>query len=175
LTDCNLEGSQFISCEVGEGTRFNGTAADLMVFSGLVRKDGGRRIEVYDPVKMRRMLVELGAILPPEVEAGGEPSAEVSARVELAERLLRHARTHYYLSRLDQWYVNNLEGHPQWPAVERLLRNARLIEDTRFDKSGPRETFVRFAIAPDKILQARAKADEKTPPTAVQFWRDIAS
>ena len=33
--------------------------------------------------------------------------------------------------------------------------------------------FLRFTIAPDKILQARIKADEKTPTTAIEFWQEV--
>ena len=112
--ECSLEGSQFIACEVGEGTRFDGTPADVSLFAGIVRRDGGRRLEVYDPAKIRSLLQKVGAVLPPEVEPAAESSdeaessEEVAARIELAERLLRHARTHYYLSRGDQWYANNL-------------------------------------------------------------------
>lgn len=173
LVACSLEGSQFIGCLIGEGTRMDGTQASVDVFSGVVHLDGGRRVEVYDPVKIRKLLLDCGAVLSSEEGGSEEASETVRAQVDLTERLLKRARNHYYLSRSETWYVNNLERNAEWPTVERLLRKRRLLEDVSFQKSGAPEVFLRFTVAPDKILRARIKADDKTPTTAIAFWQEM--
>lgn len=173
--ECSLEGSQFVGCVVGENTRFDRTQVDVWRFSGIVQLQGDNRIEVYDPAKIRRFLEHAGALLPAEQELTEDVPAAVQARAELIERLLKHARSHYYLSRDDPWYKSNLEGHPQWASVEQLLKSHSLMENVKLSKSGRPEVFLKLAIASDKILQARVKADEKTPANVVQFWRDVLS
>lgn len=173
LLGSSVDDTQFIGCSVGPDTRFTGTRVDVAQFVGIVDPRTGR--EVYAPGEIARRLRSAGAILPDAAddENGEELTEEVQLRVDVLERLLTHARTHFYLSREESWFQNNLRRDPAWIFVEQLLRRHKLLEDVRLTKSGRPETFLRLTTAPDKILQARADGANTIPRNAAQFWRDL--
>jgi hypothetical protein len=178
LLGCSVQDTQFIGCEIGEGTRFEGTAIEPNDFAGIVEVSGNRRLEIYDPGRIYEVLRDHDAAVPAmETAPVGEPakSDHASARMALVERLLSHARNHFYISRQDRWYKNNLANDPEWQTVERLLRANSLLENASVVKSGKPEIFLRLTTAPDKILQARVRPDEKTQASTRKFWKDLAA
>jgi NACHT domain-containing protein/pentapeptide repeat protein len=170
LEACRIEDSQFIACTMGEGTRWDGTSVDVVQFPGVITTNGR---ETYDPKEIKRILQAAGAVLPPEVGAVEvQMSSPAQARVALIERLLAHARTHFYISRQESWFQRNLYSDPAWEKVEPLLRKHRLIEEVPLTKSGRPEKFLRLTIAPDKILQAWI-GGQTAPTAAARFWEDV--
>jgi hypothetical protein len=175
LEECDLSGSQFIGCSVGDSTRLDGTTVEVGQFVGVVRASPGERVETYDPREIQRALAGTGAKLGenarPEEDAAVNPDTE--AQVRVVERLLSHARTHFYLVRSEDWFRNNLENEPAWRTVEPLLRRHRLIEDVSLGQSGRPETFLRLTMAPDMILRARVSGVSKAQTNASEFWQEL--
>lgn len=90
----------------------------------------------------------------------------------MLERLLKHARTHYYLSRQERWFKTNLAGDPLWNEVEELLKRHGLMEDIRINKSGRPEVFLRLTVAPDAILRARSTGDRAHEAARI-LWSEL--
>jgi hypothetical protein len=172
LRDCGVPETQFVACIVGAKTRWDNTELDVNQFSGIIFS-AHRRREIYDPKEIRRLLTAGGAVIAAEAQEVKPIDTVVGARVNTVEHLFTHARTHFYISRQENWFQHNLNNDPQWATVERMLRAHKLLEDVRLTKSGRPETFLRLTIAPDKILQARAAKDKDTPPAAVRFWGEL--
>lgn len=167
LIKCNLDGSQFTGCAFSPAGSWQQTdVGNTLIYS--IRWQGR---EIYDPREISLKLRELGAIVPGEPTAPTTLAPEVSERVQVVERLLTHARSHFYISRNERWFQNNLAKSPAWGFVEQLLRDHNLLEDVALQKSGGFEKFLRLTAAPDRILRARA---EKAPPNpASAFWREL--
>lgn len=171
---CNVENSQFVRCKFGSNTRWDNTEVEVVQFVGVARVAGGRVRESYDPKEIERVLLAAGAVLPVEGDDGqdGTVAPDAEARIELVERLLTHARSHFYLSRQESWFRNNLGNTKAWGEVESVLRRHRLLEEVQLIKSGRPETFLRLTTAPDKVLQARVSVKD-VPANAVSFWREL--
>ncbi len=176
IEDCEVDESQFIGCSFGPATRWDGTKVDVGQFSGILRVSEGVRTDTYDPKDIERVLRESGAILLGAVESPEEaklPSG-VQARVRIVERLLTHARTHFYISTQEAWFRNNLEKELAWNEAEELLKKHRLLEKVKLSKSGRPEAFLRLTTAPDKILQARVSAvGERASTNSARFWQEL--
>jgi hypothetical protein len=166
---CLLSDSHFISCILTKNTSLLHTTVDRQDFAGLVF-DGK---ETFEPQRIEAILKACGAETTGE---GAQPAVakdpKKEARVELAEKMLKHARTHYYLVRSDAWFKANLEGDADWDSVEAALRRHKLLEETQFDKSGRPEAFLRLTVPADTILQARSNA-RGTLPAAGRFWETL--
>ncbi|MGD0013095.1 MAG: NACHT domain-containing protein [Bryobacteraceae bacterium] len=175
LEECDVTDSQFISCSFGDGTRWDGTAVEVGQFFGVLRTHQGKSVEVYDPREIQQLLVGTGAKVLDSAEVDREAvlDLETQTRVRLVERLLTHARNHFYLVPSEDWFKHNLGNQPAWKAVEGLLRRHRLLEEVRLAQSGRPQTFLRLTMAPDKILQARVSAVSRTQTNAAEFWQDL--
>ena len=169
--DCSLEGSTFIGCTLSGSTRLDGTNVSPSAFAGI--RWGDR--ESFDPNEIRDHLASCGARLVAE-EGGDERrrslSDEALARIRVLERLLKHARSHFYLSPKEVWVQKQLLTESSWPEVEERLRSAGLLANTQINKSGPAEVFWRFTAPPDVIWRARAVPEAATP-TLRAFWESI--
>lgn len=176
LLHCVVEGTLFIGCTIGEQTRLTGTQVKLDQISGIVSQDSSKKsVEVYDPARVYALLKDADASVQ-DADAYQDAKALTSLemeRVTVVERLLAHARNHFYLSRIDPWFQNNLANSTAWTAVEPLLKKKGLLEEVSLDKSGRPESFLRLSAAPDKILQARSGLREGIPSAAVEFWREL--
>jgi len=173
LLGCQLDESQLIGCEIGHDTRLDGTDIADGIFAGLAVRRPGGTVELYSPAAIISALREHGAVIPEEAVPPPDSVDEAAlARVELTERLLKHARTHYYLSRNDSWVRNNLLSEASWDDVERLLKKHGLLSDVKISKSGPAEKFMRLTAPPDVILQARAGG--ASSPEAASFWSALS-
>jgi hypothetical protein len=132
-------------------------------------------VELYDPAAVAAILSDQGAILLDSVALAPSAISEAeSARTALVEKLLKHGRTHYYVSRNDPWFRNNLAHESEWSAVEELMRKHQLLEDVRLQKAGRPEEFMRLTVAPDAVLRARFERANSTR-NAVDFWAELLS
>ncbi len=174
LLNCKIEDSKFIACIVGPGTRLDGTTIDPSDFLGIMlESNNAPTTEIYDPTRIREILKTCGADVTADTEETGAPlSKDTPERIALVERLLKHARTHYYISRQEPWFLNNLANNAHWNWVEQALQKRGLLENVRLAKSGKPETFLKLTAAPDVILQARVKPSASNPRVAA-FWEDL--
>ncbi len=172
---CAIQDTQFIGCVLGAKTRWDKSALTPTDFFGVIDASGQEEEEIYDPARIAAILRKEGAVLD-DMEAQPAPdiNAKVQARITLVERLLKHARSHYYLSPQDPWFRNNLSNDSNWQHVEGILRRHRLIEDVKLQKKGRPEVFMRLTAAPDVILRARS-GPTTSAPLAVTFWRELAT
>lgn len=176
IEHCDVNDSQFIACSFGAASRWDGTKVDVSQFFGVSRMGQGVHTDTYDPKEIERVLRESGAVLMGAVEGFEEGTLpeEIQARVRIVERLLTHARTHFYISVEEPWFRNNLASDAAWRSAEELLRKYHLLEGVRLSKSGRPEEFLRLTIAPDKILQARVSAaGEQGVTSAGKFWQEL--
>ncbi len=171
IKNSTIADSQFVRCVFGTGTRFDGTEAEVGQFFGIALAKGRR--DIYDPKEIEKILRSAGATVREAITdaAVADLSQEARDRVDLVERLLTHARNHFYLAPTDSWYKKNLENTPTWEVVERMLKDHRLIEEVQLSKSGRPEVFLKFTIPPDKLLQARISPSAQ--PTAAAFWQEL--
>ena len=170
LKACALEDSVFVACKLSQQTSLDATHVMQEWFAGIEWDQAG---EVYSPEAIAHRLAETGAVLPPPAKPPTEAlPPEVQARVTLAEKLLTHARSHFYLVPEQTWVRTQLLRDPAWAFVERALRAQKLMVDVQVNKSGPRETFWRLTVPADLIWRGRATPD-RTSPEVAGFWRVI--
>jgi len=176
VENCEVDDSQFIGCLMGHSTRWTGTKLEVGQFSGISRISQGIRTDTYDPKEIERILRGCGAVLLGSVEAPEETTLPVEnqARVRVVERLLTHARTHFYISVEEPWFRNNLSNDAAWSEVEKLLKKHHLLEEVQLSKSGRPEEFLRLTTAPDKVLQSRVSTTRDQALTnASRFWKEL--
>lgn len=173
--DCVVSDTKLITCTLSSRSKWDRTHLAVEDFAGLLWQKTTERDETYDPKRIALLLQNCGAVLTvPEAEPQ-KVSDEVQDRIDLVERLLKHARTHYYLSRQDVWVRKQLLGHSRWPQVEELLRKHSLLTDVSITKSGRPELFMRLTAPPDAILRARSAAGLDLRSSTSDFWRDLTA
>jgi len=176
IENCEVDDSQFIGCLFGPGTRWDRTKLEVGQFSGISHISQGVRIDTYDPKGIERILRDAGAVLVGSSEAAEETTLppEIQARLRVVERLLTHARTHFYISVQEPWFRNNLSNDEAWSEAEKLLKKHRLLEEVRLSKSGRPEEFLRLTTAPDKVLQSRVSTvGDEALTNAAKFWQEL--
>jgi hypothetical protein len=169
LLDCETIDCVFLSCRFGEASSLRGTRVDVQHFPGMNIKGS----EMYDPTDIGRALAGLGADV---VGLSDDPSAldeDQLERIDVAEILLQHAMTHFYIGPDDDWTRTRLRSRPGWPHVEACLRRFELLKDVKLTKSGPAQYFWRFAVPPDIILGARLGADIAGRQALAEFWNAL--
>ncbi len=175
LERCRFEGTTLIACIFAKETRWPETVLEATSVLGVLLRTGEGLTEVHDPQKVVGLMKGWGLAAAAEVNVP-EPevlSAEAERRVAVLERLLTHARSHYYLSKADPWVRNNLLADREWPYVEKVLRRYKLLEDVKLQKSGQAEVFWHLTMAADRVWQARG--DKGDGRAAASFWTEVLS
>jgi energy-coupling factor transporter ATP-binding protein EcfA2 len=171
FNDCLINNDLFITCRVSSTTLFKGCEIDTHMFAGIEDEKGK---EYYDPSEIANMLLTLGAEMPKGLEIERlERTPLITKRLDLAERFLLHAKTHFNMSEDDDWVQSRLKYEKgDWTEIERAFRKHGLLQDVRTQKSGPATPIWRLTVPPDAILRARATQD-KSKPQLSEFWADI--
>jgi hypothetical protein len=176
VVESGVVASQFLRCVVGASSSFAGTKLNVEDFAGVVcRGPGGKTIEIFDPREIRSALVDAGALIEPGAATPDEPleaSEKQREAIALVEKVLKHGRSHFYISLKEPWAKKNL-AVPEWLPVEKLLKEHELIEYVKVTKSGAPESFLRFRVAPDLILGARSGPGPAGASMAAEFWRKL--
>jgi hypothetical protein len=169
--NCILDNDLFVACRLTNKTSFRGTRISAQMFAG-IEGEGGR--EYYDPNMILTILAKSGAIIPIDlVTAIEEKDALAVERVELAEKFLQHARTHFSMSEDDDWVQNRLKHKKDtWELIEKILRKYGLLVDVKTQRSGPSIPIWRLTVPPDVIQRAHAMPDT-TRPELSTFWREV--
>lgn len=173
LNECGLNNNIFIVCKLGPKTRFDKCIISAQAFSGIEEIDGR---EIYDPISINDFLVKAGAILPEDevIQKAVVVPEIIKQRIQVTERLLQHARTHFYLSDEDTWVQKWLIRQGEWATIEQLLRKYKLLADVVIQKAGKPIKFMRFTVFPDVIAGART-SPLKAAQNVKAFWQDISS
>lgn len=173
LRSCSVRKCTFIACSVSDESRFDKTRLSSLAFPGLLFLRGELVEETYDPQSIAEVLRLAGALLDTEQPGESRTSANANA-VALVEKLLKHARSHFYLSRNDAWVKRQLLEDAKWDTVERLLKAQGLLEEVSLTKSGRPEPFMRLTLAPDLILEARSAGSGDSSTAPARFWKSLA-
>ena len=142
----------------------------LIVFS---RDIESGTLRTYSTSLIAQYLHRIGAIVvdaekPEEVKY----SPRIVRRINLVEKIARRGMTQYYLREGDQ-ENRAIFNDPEWPLVERLLREYKLIEDVFIERSGPRQPLLRLAIPPTALRRGEDLDDASIADNIHEFWMSL--
>lgn len=177
LVDLAVEDSLLIGCRVSPNMNLRGATLSIKSLVGLVVPGlGSEDSELYDPERVAAWLRERGAIVrdcPAPAPESVATKREPSELEQLAERLLRHFRSHYYIAEEDVWVKKHLASSPQWDPLRDLLRKHGLLEERKISKSGPAQKFEALTVPADTILEGRAQASTGGGQASSAFWQEL--
>lgn len=138
---------------------------------GLRVREGGLARGVYDPVDVRQVLVQCGA-MPAPSETDVSTVRDVPERFErLIERLARTYRRMNPVCTADDTQ-RSLFQDKAWPTLETLLvRNGVVTREHRATKGQPK-VFLRRQFLPEELMAGADRAAAVAPPIRA-FWDDL--